>query len=371
MKKTKVILKIVLFPLIAFMLIYGLLSFMTYSTHNDEIRLKLFYNEPASSLDVVFIGPSTMRAGIIPTKIFEEEGLTSYVMATDTLPLDLAIPIIEESEIAQKPQIYVIDINSISFPNTAYVEYARKKFLNSVPNKQRKDKYIKKFIPKNKIIDYSLPLYANHYNWNWLPDIIKNRQMDIDNKKSVLKGFSSSFYQAELKEENIIDISNYTKSKKPDKNNLSLLEELLKYIKQKQLKVMFIKTPRFIEESSLQEVEMVNYVEKIIRNEGLIVKDYSKEILNLNLETKDFYDFTHLNVDGAIKFSSIISKDLIGLSCVERRTHNDAVAKDWNESAENVNKFIEFYQQKDNSHLEKTIFGDKTMLEFQRDKNHA
>ena len=79
----------------------------------DNVHANGILGEKADSIDVVFIGDSTVYSGIIPMQIYEEQGFTSYNCATSAQYLSYTESSLREVFKNQSPTLVVLDANAI------------------------------------------------------------------------------------------------------------------------------------------------------------------------------------------------------------------------------------------------------------------
>ena len=358
MQRFKTVLKFTLFPVIALVVIVLISMFMADSYTSDDARMRLYRNEAADSIDIAYVGASTIRAGIIPTEIYHATGLTGYDLSFASLPFELVRPILEEAQLTQKPKLYVIDINNLTYSDRSLATI--KDFLKSVPDKARRNRYLNEIEPnKFEQFKFNNQLYANHENWRRTNDFFESKQLDINSQTSVLKGAGFYVKKAGFKESETIDADDYTAKTEPSENNLTSLDRLLDYIEANDLNVVFVKTPRFVNADSLKEIAIMNYVTEIINEHGFEVLNYARKMRELGMTPSDFADFSHLNVDGAKKFSNRLIEDILELGLVEPSAHTQSVTEHWDQCYLDTDAYI---TASINSKSALSVYNDLTYL---------
>ena len=69
---------------------------MEYKLSASYERMRGFYSLPKNTLDIVFIGTSHLYYGIVPMKLWEDYGITSYVLAQETQIIECSYAYIKE-----------------------------------------------------------------------------------------------------------------------------------------------------------------------------------------------------------------------------------------------------------------------------------
>lgn len=77
-----------------------------------------FYEEPKNSIDVLFIGGSHANAAFAPTRIFEQEGFTSYVLYSWSQPVWTSYHYLKEGLKTQTPKVVVLDAFGLTYGHT-------------------------------------------------------------------------------------------------------------------------------------------------------------------------------------------------------------------------------------------------------------
>ncbi|MBQ9994696.1 MAG: hypothetical protein IJP17_08300, partial [Clostridia bacterium] len=81
------------------------------SSHISE-RYEAFIDLPENTVDAVYVGSSAVDRYWIPSKAFDDYGMTVYPLSTDRQPLWLVKTLIEDAYKRQEPQLVIIDIRS-------------------------------------------------------------------------------------------------------------------------------------------------------------------------------------------------------------------------------------------------------------------
>lgn len=358
----KRVIQFITFPLIITLLLFGIISFLSRVCSSDEVRLQMFYKEEAESLNLALIGPSTARASFLPAKAYENNNLTSYIYAVNTLPICLNKHIVKEIVREQNPELIILDINNVTFPDTITETAAIKTFINSIPDTKDKEDAINELIPENERKNYRNKLYANHGNWTRIGDIFRYYSTDVGHETSKLKGYSGKFYEMNKDEESFIDVSNHSKTKTLPLDNENELLDLLQYLRTNNINVLFIKNPRPVTKESLYETEMLNSAEQIINDYGFNFINFDKKFKEIGLKNKHYYDNTHLNIIGSELFTEYLTNYLISNYTFER-THSDAVKADWDKCKTVMNELISYAKKPEsNATKDSSTFVDERFI---------
>ena len=92
--------------------------------------IKEFYKEPKDSLDVVFVGDSSIYKGVSPMQLWHEHGIASYNYASPTQRVWDSYYCVKEVLNYQKPKVIVMDTNQIFREDPTTPEYQRHLYDN-------------------------------------------------------------------------------------------------------------------------------------------------------------------------------------------------------------------------------------------------
>ena len=114
--------------------------------------------------------------------------------------------------------------------------------------------------------------------------------------------------------------------KAPSKETVKILDDLLDYLKDKDIEVLFVVSP-YIEEK--EHKMCFNYVEKRVKEAGfdfIDANDYREE-MQIDY-SKDFYNYGHVNIYGSNKYTEFLCKYMIDNNkLVDHR--NNPKYKEW------------------------------------------
>lgn len=332
---------------IAFMLVVCLLLvvlcdlFELGNTSNFDKRFNTYRNLNEDTIDAVMIGTSGMDRYWIGAKAYDEYGMTVYPMTADNMPTWLFINMIEELYTYQNPELIIIDARAYGQSNTkaSDMEVRARRVLDAMD-----------FLSVNRIktafttmevihstfeeepsfeLSYLLPYIKYHTKWEEDYSISSN----LGSKEHVYAGFymSSSLSIQVKKQETVVYDSDYFEDLDPLTEES--LYELLEYIEENNLNVLFVDTPQF---KSEKEIGRSNTLYKILDEYGMDYINYCETDedgnflydLNLNRET-DFYNAGHVNYYGAEKFTEVFAAYLDENYDLPDRRNDESVQEYW------------------------------------------
>ncbi len=298
--KIKKVIKIIAFILI-FMLIWNYVFTIIWANRNS---ISQFYEEPKNSLDVVYIGSSNSYAHFNNTLAYHLYGYTTGLLASDGQPFALVEYLLKEATKYQKPNVYVIDINCIT-TDVGYFNSGdvRKVTDNMKFSKNRIDAIndLIQYLPQedqDEKLSFYFSFLTYHNSWRYIGDysfkpisLIKGHL--IDEGTAVISPEEEYVWKKEEME-------------LPEENK-QILTDLMDYIEDEKLEVLFVIPPRsFTEENN----KKLNYAARMLEDRGF--KVFNANLVDeINIDfSHDLYNSAHLNAYGATKFTKYFAKYL-------------------------------------------------------------
>ena len=302
--------------------------------------ISYFYKEPKNSIDVVYIGSSNAYAHFNTTLAYNLHGFTTGLLSCDSQPFGMVKYLMIESKKFQSPKLYVIDIAKLVDDLSSIEEGAIRTSVDSMKfSKNRIDavnellSYNNKF--DNEKLNYYFSFLKYHNKWKEISvwDFIYN---------SVLyKGYLFTNDTAKISSQKKVVWDN-TEVKLNDEN-YRILIDLIKYINENNLNVLFVIPNRNFE---LEQIRELNNAENIIlRNNYKIVNFNKLYDLDINYSS-DLYNEHHINVYGATKYTAYFSKYLVENYNLPNHK-NDEDYKSWKKEYERFKKSFKEITHKD------------------------
>ena len=312
MKKFKTMVKGFIFILIGILLFLLLTPIFIPKTINAQrgfyrAIIQSFYTEPKNSLDVVFIGDSSIYKGISPMKIWQEYGIASYDFASPTQKIWDSYYCIKEVIKYQKPKVIVFNVDQ-AFSTKPMTKFYKRHLYDNMPSSINKwdavtDKSQKN--SKSEIMSLMLPFLRFHSRWSELNE--DDFQYAYTNYHYPLKG-----YCMVKDKKGFRGNKNYIKKKNPQdklpKKAYSYLNEIKKVCEENGITLLLVEVPAPRIWNQTKHNEIKNWTEK---------NKISFLDMNLHLDEimidweKDTHDEgVHLNIYGAEKVSNYIGKYL-------------------------------------------------------------
>lgn len=299
----------VLFSILTVMLLLKLNSILGFGDNVHTAKVfDEFYKLPSDTVDVVWIGCSSVQEEVNPAVVYREKGISIYDLSTGNLPFMATKNLIIEAEKTQSPLLYLVDIRWLAVEtNTDW--YIHRVTDNMKFSKNRFDSInymvngIKKYYPEQEMDIKSLyfPFLSNHNRWEALT------QEDFGKDDDVFFGYFIPDGVTEFERDKVIK-----RFEQPEieisKMQQEFLNDFLDFCDEKKLNVVFTNTPNCASEEYFGQY---NYIKGVIENRGYKYWDFNKEIDNIGIDYKnDFRDQYHLTRLGGEKFSKYVANEL-------------------------------------------------------------
>lgn len=304
-KKTNVLLlKIVVFALL-FVLLY--LAVTNVMTAPGDVRnyqwIAGFYEEPADSLDVVYIGSSNVYAFWTAPLAWERYGIAVWPYSCNGGPFEAVQYIMKDVVKTQPDALFVVTIHpsdNISVPVIHYLtDYVpmsinRLELINMLSDAAG--------FSLEERLEFYFPLIRYHSRWNELT------QENFDHTLNGVKGASTyaSFLNGatDVSGEILVD----TRGSLSDLMQ-GALDDLLDYCDENQVNVLFVTTPQYLKTA---KQEQVNTMVDVISGRGYPVLDMLRRMDEIGLDpTVDYYNAGHANIHGALKVTDYLARYLV------------------------------------------------------------
>lgn len=340
MTKKQFIRSIAFFMVVAMMLFTLCDLFETEETKTSSRRFYKYRNLAEDSVDAVILGTSGTDRYWIPTQAYEDYGIALYPLATDAFPSWLYIHAIEDALSYQDIKLFLIDIRPFGQDNISadtmdvrarrYLDVVSpfsinrfKAALTTIEKRAEADKTAEKF-------DLSYFLSFIKYHSKWEEDNFSVSKNLIQNPHEYMGFFVSS--KVTVKSQKITPKAYLDHKLALDPISEDALYELIDYIKENDIEVLFVDTPQ---SRGKKETGRAHTVYEILEKEGLnYISYYSEDLQNpfiIPLDVnKDFYNNGHVNYYGATKFTTHLAKYIDENYDLPDRRNDPIASSEWN-----------------------------------------
>ncbi|WP_027207506.1 hypothetical protein [Butyrivibrio fibrisolvens] len=289
------------------------------SRPNSSYKYQQFFEEKGD-FDVLFFGSSHVMNGISPLDIWGEYGITSYNLGNSNSLLPQTYWTIVEATRYHKPKIIVLDTYFIHWDEktqgTSWTHDAFDCFPLDITKYQlAKDL----FEDRASITELLFPFSVYHNRWEEVDS--KELHQKLSRSSNWNKGCELLYGKHKFNNLNLIPESEYEKY---DSTGIDYLKKISMFCSDNGIQLVLIRIP-FEMDDQLQL--KLNYVSVIAKDMNLPFINYSySDVVDFST---DFADDSHLNREGARKFSLALGRYLKdNYSLKDKR--NDPNYDDWN-----------------------------------------
>ena len=326
----KTVIKIIIFSLIAFGILIVLNSIFKPKSNYTKI-VKNFYKEPKDSLDVVFVGDSTVYRAISPLEMWKQYGIAGYDFSTPAQKVWDNYYSIKEVLQYQKPKVIVLDVDAFFKSKPMGVGNSTHLYCNmniGMPKLEGMfDPVQNKSIKRQ--VSLLFPAIRFHSRWSELEK--DDFSYDQNEKNAVFKGFLA-----------VKKIKKFKTTKTPVEGPFipNNVKTYLKKIKDEvsknncQLLLVSIPNPKFWNEQKIHSIERWAQANQVPFLDMNTLQELS---MDWKKDTSDYG--THLNINGAKKVSNYLGNYLkLNYNLKDHRI--DKEYEQWNHELQEYEKYL-------------------------------
>ncbi len=335
----KQLLRCVSFLMVLCLMLLALCDLFEQENHNNhDQRYYKYRTLEENTVDAIYVGTSGVDRYWIAAKAYEEYGMTVYPVSFDACPVWLIPHIIEDALRYQDPQLILLDIRAFTqdcYPSVMDTRARRTidsmDFFSPVRFRaaSRTVELINQVDPtvSKWDISFHIPFIKHHSKWDkdyWF-------QLNMGDRAHKFLGFYMNDWLTIHVEEQQPQMYYRGLTCPMDPVAEEALYDTLEMIREKNLNVLFIDTPKFFEET---ELGRTNEILNILEEEGFECLNFYTDRLDgkftIDLDPKrDFYNLNHVNYYGAEKFTAVLAAYLDENFDLPDRRNDEAVKKDW------------------------------------------
>ena len=292
-----------------FALLFGLMArtLAHFPDYRSYQSIAGFYEEPADSLDAVYLGSSNCYAFWNAPVAWHNHGIAVYPYTSPSQPFYATEYLMREARKTQPNAMFIVNVNSVEADDldATSIHY----LVNYMPDSENKAALTNYLAD---LLDYSA-IDKLEFRFPWM------RMRELWYKRieeggvpalNGLKG--ASVYEQHLGQ--IEDISAEiveTDQRTPVPEALeAAVQSLLDYCDGEGVRALFVAVPRA--EKDAEALGRINAVCDIIRARGYDVLDLTEGFDAVGLDlTQDYYESRHTNLHGSIKFTEYVSRYLV------------------------------------------------------------
>lgn len=356
MTKKQIVRCIAFFLIVCLMLVAMCDLFELKNTTNYDKRLCGYKKFNENTIDAIYIGTSGVDRYWNPANAYEKYGMTVANYSVDGMLTALYINAIEDASIKQDIKLVLVDARAYGHTYTvADTDVCARRQMDAITylsptwfaTVKKTIETMKKLgdCDNQRILSYYVPFVKYHTKWADEEFLISE---SIGGRPHKYAGFfvNSSLSAKVSKQE---PVKYDTKVRKPlDKIAEESLYELIDYAKEKDIKLLFVDTPQFMDE---QEMARANTLADILEEKGETYLNFNlpevqeKCGLKMNPE-KDYYNNSHTNFYGAERFTKSLAKYLNENYQLPDRRKDENAKENWDGIYDSILKEIKKIEKK-------------------------
>ncbi len=271
---------------------------------NHTKKISGFYNEPENEFDVMFFGSSNTYCSFSPLIIYEKTGIKSYVFASQQQPTWATYTYIKEALKTQKPSLVVLDILMFAGELDYYDDGVNYSFMDDIPLSFNKVELALASAEGYDSISLLFNVIKYHSRWTELKET--DYDFDRGEVRDYLRGHvivKNEFKEVVLPATDVTELTPITEK------NEKYLRRIVDLCESEGVELLLVKTPS---NATPEEAKLYNYVWSIAEELNVNYVDFNDFYGEINIDINvDFYDDSHLNFRGAVKFSEYFGNYLL------------------------------------------------------------
>lgn len=263
---------------------------------------KSYQKEPENSIQVFFVGSSTVFCDVSPAVVYDRSGVTSYDIAGPQQNMPISYYYIREACKTQKPEAIMLELKGLFLPQ--YTKYTIANYVY-MPFSLNKLEAIFKTARQEDVMGLLFPLLNYHDRWNDLTLAeLKQRLQPVSTAVNAgFMGRSVTEEQTGITYDAVTDAFMET--------GVQYLREIADFCREQDIALYLYLSPS----TSVLDPDTKAAVEAAVQDLNLAgYYDFSTEEafqeIGLDMKT-DWSDSLHLNKDGAEKFSACLGELLL------------------------------------------------------------
>ncbi len=261
----------------------------------------MYLEEPRDTIDVLFFGSSLAYCNVVPAEIYEQTGLTSFVMAGPEQTFPVTYDYIKESLKTQSPSVIFVEVTGMLFSREVL---SAKENIGYMPffSCNRLEAALFGTDPTERM-GLLFPLYSYHDRLADFPPLLFRTRHD-----EVTDPLAGATLMQETRPQDSRGPRPYSITEEEFANNLRYLEKIRSLCAKQGIQLVLFQVPScgYLPREWMDRIRSA-------AGENAPLVDFNERFAEIGLDPeKDFYDFIHFNASGAVKFTRVLAEDLSG-----------------------------------------------------------
>lgn len=259
----------------------------------------MYSKEKKNTIDIMFYGSSLAYCDIIPSEIYKETGIATYIMAGPEQTMPITYRYLSESLKTQSPKTVFIEATGMLYKRSnrslkANLMYMPWGLNRLIPTLQETD--------GEEQMELLFPLYSYHDRWDKLDDKAFENISGYD--ADPLAGYT---FLTKVTPLSGITERKFTKNAENYERNLKYAKKMADLCSSENIKLVFFISPI----ASRMSTALDDKLRSDLTGLGAEFVDFNDDFDKLSIDfSTDFYDECHFNCLGAEKFSKYLAEKL-------------------------------------------------------------
>ena len=261
--------------------------------------------------EILICGASRAFVGIDTKVISGETNMSCFSIALNGSRMSTQVPLLKaylKHNSPPKILIQEVGMYSLSLDEKIYAPY---KYL---PYLSEDELYngLKKIDPNIWLNKYVPVANMTYFNTDFQRQILEDYSYQLNDFSDYLvNGFHPNNEKWTFNEEDFFKRRPGGLYNRIQDEGIGLLKEIIYITKKKSIKLFLVNTPEYYKILPLQNnrEKIISVYKQIAKENGLEYLDYTEH--EMTKDRSNFYNFTHLNLNGAYKFSKKLASDIV------------------------------------------------------------
>lgn len=320
---------LIAFVLIGMILFSGISEILSRKCGGSSDMIHSFYEIEENTLDVLCMGSSHGYSAFQPNTLWEEHGITSYVMCSPRQTVASTWYLLQEALTRQKPKVLLLETYYFFYGKKYADEAALRLAFDGIRLGKAKHEMIQDILANTSVkkkLSYYVPFLKYHSRW----DDLSNSDF---HSKTYLKGSIFDFDVYSMEEPELP----LEGSKLPEVVS-EYFEKIISLCQENDIKLILFTAPYGYanenEKNGYMKKQGINItLENDLAKRGIPYFNFQKtNEAGIDYST-DFRDYAHMNTRGAMKLTRVLG-DSIAEACSLQDHRQDPAYQVWQEDYE-------------------------------------
>lgn len=284
-----------------------------------------YLEEEENSIDMLYFGSSLVYCNIVPSVIWEETGVTSYLMAGPEQTIPLTYSYIKEACRTQDPKVIAIEITGMFYPQ--YCNYTKVNVSYMPWSLNRLEATFHAAEPELRP-GLLFPILDYHSRWREVT--AENIMTHLDPQVDLFAGYT---YLEHISPQGETTLRDYSAGTENYARNLDYLHQIYDYCQEQEIELLLLITPT---KGKIPDQALTQLKTDVTALSQAHFVDFNEAMEEIGIDdSTDWYDFLHFNCRGADKFSRYLAGYLSETFALPATEGEDEVL--WLERVQNFN----------------------------------